>query len=141
MVCALNAQENSYPGDTCPPGYFAYGRLDAIDTEFMRMEEESLNTTFSQLLEEGAVKGPLRVVYDGVSHYLDRYNPMLQADGYFISSRSVVDTFNGALVASNTRIETFHVSFWGFLIFHTFLFFYLITSHHIYNFIILKKYT
>jgi len=50
-------------------------------------------------------------MYDAVSHYVDRYNPVLQDGGYFISSRAVVDMSNGAVVARNTRIENFHVSF------------------------------
>ena len=111
VVCALNPPQNSYPGDECLPGYFAYGRLDAIDTELMRMEEESLNTTFAPLMASGAVVGPLHVMYDAVSHYVDRYNPVLLDGGYFISSRAVVDMSNGAVVARNTRIESFHVSF------------------------------
>lgn len=32
VVCSLSPRENSFLGDSCAPGFFAYGRLDAIDT-------------------------------------------------------------------------------------------------------------
>lgn len=100
VVCALNPLGNSYPGDACPQGHFAYGRLDAIDTELQKIEAAS----WPYASRWGNA-------YEAVVPYVDRYNPLLQDGGTILMSKTIRDMPTGQVVASNTRLEVFRVSF------------------------------
>ncbi len=94
MVCALNPLGLTFPEDACPAGHFAYGRLDAIDTELRRIESSSWPQQSAQW----------NTFYDAVVPSVDRYNPSLQEMGLMIMSKTVRDMQTGLSIATNTRI-------------------------------------
>jgi hypothetical protein len=98
IVCALNQQGSTFPGDACPEGHFAYGRLDAIDTELRRMD--SASWPLPQSLSWSTV-------YNAVIQHVSRFNPVLQDGGYMIVSKTVRNMATSTDIASNTRTEVF----------------------------------
>jgi len=102
VVCAMNDPGSSFPGDGCPPNSFAYGKLDAVDTELRRMEQASW--------ADGHAQQQWVSMYDSVVPYVDRFDPVLQDGGYLIMSKTVWEgeaSENGVVVARNTRVEIF----------------------------------
>lgn len=115
VTCALNDLEFSFPGDSCPPGYFASksseDALQRIDTEFRRITSASLRAAAEQMgLQKGVSYGrDLELEYNALVPMQGLKGPFLWIDDLIMVSTTVRDAVTWEAVASSTGLERFQV--------------------------------